>query len=104
MLINKIISSETFKAKHRLTENSFNRIRKLPFTIVITYFLHLTKGSYQQELDNCFGTANPDTTLCQVVTKSALTQARKHLAHTAFIDLNKHVVDAYYANHPHIKT
>ena len=40
----------------------------------------------------------------QVVTKSALTQARKHLSHTAFIDLNQQVINAYYAEHPDLKT
>ncbi len=39
-----------------------------------------------------------------MVTKSALTQARKHLSHTAFIDLNHQVVNDYYADHPGLKT
>ena len=39
-----------------------------------------------------------------MVTKSALSQARKQLSHTAFIDLNRQVVDAYYAAHPELKT
>ena len=38
------------------------------------------------------------------MTKSALSQARKQLSPTAFIDLNRHVVDAYYAAHPDLKT
>ncbi len=40
----------------------------------------------------------------QVVTKSALTQARKHLSHTAFTALNRKVVDAYYDHHSDLKT
>jgi len=39
-----------------------------------------------------------------VVTKSALSQARKQLAHTAFIDLNRQAVEAYYAAHSQFKT
>jgi len=39
----------------------------------------------------------------QVVTKSALSQARKHLSHTAFIDLNHQVINDYYDNHPDLK-
>ena len=38
------------------------------------------------------------------MTKSALTQARKNLSHTAFIDLNQQAVNAYYSAHPEIKT
>jgi hypothetical protein len=39
-----------------------------------------------------------------MVTKSALSQARKQLSHTAFIDLNRYAVEAYYATHPDFKT
>ncbi len=38
------------------------------------------------------------------MTKSALTQARKNVSYTAFIDLNQQAVNAYYATHPEIKT
>ncbi|MDD5579212.1 MAG: hypothetical protein PHY16_08040 [Methylobacter sp.] len=62
----------------------------------------MTKGSYQQELDNFFNLANPDNPPAQVVTKSALSQARKQLSHTAFIDLNRQAVNAYYAAHPEL--
>jgi hypothetical protein len=55
-------------------------------------------------LDNFFNVANPDNPPAQVVTKSALSQARKQLSHTAFIDLNRQAVDAYYAAHPELKT
>ena len=75
-LLNKTLSSETFKIQHRLTETSFIRTRKLSFPTLITYFLNLTKGSYQQELDNFFNVANPDNPPAQVVTKSALSQGR----------------------------
>lgn len=64
----------------------------------------MTKGSYQQELDNFFAVTCSNPTPTQVVTKSALTQARKHLSHTAFIDLNHQVVNSYYTDHPELKT
>jgi hypothetical protein len=63
----------------------------------------LNKGSYQQELDNYFAQFNDDIP-SQVLTKSALTQARKHLSHTAFTMLNRQVVDAYYAHQSDLKT
>jgi len=87
-----------------LTKNSFNRTRKLPFPVLLTYFLNLTKGSYQQELDNFFAVTDSSCLPSQVVTKSALTQARKHLSHTAFIDLNQRVVNAYYTDHRELNT
>ena len=88
-LLNKTLSSESFKIQHRLTETSFTRTRKLSFPTLIAYFLNLTKGSYQQELDNYFNVANPDNPPAQVVTKSVLSQAHKQLSHTAFLDLNR---------------
>ncbi len=97
-LINKTINSDAFKRKHRLTENSFTRTRSLPFATLVTYFLNLTKGSYQQELDNFFAVVNPDNPPSQVVTKSAITQARKNLSHTAFVDLDHQAVSSYYDN------
>ncbi len=39
-----------------------------------------------------------------MVTKSALSQARKQLSYMAFIDLNQQAVEAYYATHPEFKT
>ncbi|MDO8845736.1 IS4 family transposase [Methylicorpusculum sp.] len=98
------MSSETFKLKHRLSENSFTRTRKLSFPTLIAYFLNLTKGSYQQELDTFFSLSDTNTPPTQVVTKSALCQARKQLSPLAFIDLNRHVVDTYFAAHPELKT
>ena len=41
--------------------------------------------------------------LSQVVTKSALIQARKHLSYEAFIDLNQQSVSTYYTEHSDIK-
>jgi len=55
-------------------------------------------------LDNLFNLADPGKPPAQVVTKSALSQARKQLSHTAFIDLNRQAVEAYYAAHPELKT
>ncbi len=60
-------------------------------------------SEWRQELDNYFAQLNNDLP-SQVVTKSALTQARKYLAHTAFTALNRQIVDAYYAHHSDLKT
>ncbi len=47
---------------------------------------------------------NPDNSPAQVVTKSAVTQARKNLSHTAFVDLNHQAVTSYYDNCLDVKT
>lgn len=76
----------------------------MPFSTLVTYFLNLPKGSYQQELDNYFDLLNPDSNSNQFVSKSALSQARQNLSHTAFIDLNQSAINAYYEHHPKLKT
>ena len=93
-----------FKNKHRLSKTSFTRSRKLPFPVLVSFFLNLNKGSNQQELDNYFSLLSPDSLRIQAVTKSALTQARKQLKHTVFTDLNHQLIDSYYTNNPAIKT
>ena len=64
----------------------------------------MAKGSYQQELDNFFAVHEQRDTPYQAITKAALTQARKNLSHTAFIDLNHRVIAAYYSNNTKLKT
>ena len=59
--------------------------------------MNLVKGSAQQELDHFFKVLHDEKHARQIVTKSALVQARKKLSATAFVELNKQVVDRYYA-------
>ena len=47
---------------------------------------------------------NPGQAPTQSVSKSALSQARQHLSHTAFTDLNRRAIQTYYENHPNLKT
>ena len=47
---------------------------------------------------------NPGHPPAQVVTKSAITQARKNLSHTAFVDLNHQAVASYYDHCLNVKT
>lgn len=60
--------------------------------------MNLVKGSAQQELDHFFKVLRNEKQARQIVTKSALVQARKKLSATAFVELNKQIVDRYYAH------
>lgn len=56
----------------------------------------MRKHSNQTELDQFFKTIHGEKEASEVITKSAFFQARKQLSHTAFIALNRQVVDGVY--------
>ena len=68
------------------------------------YLLNLRKHSNQTELDQFFKSIQDQKDASQVITKSAFFQARKQLSHTAFIALNKQVVEEVYQSHWKPKT
>jgi hypothetical protein len=76
-----ITSSDTFLQRHRRDERSFIRQRKLPFTVVLTFLLRKSVKSLQRVLNEwCRETDD-------VISASALSQARQKFRHTAFIEL-----------------
>jgi hypothetical protein len=90
------MSDQAFIQKHRLSESAFTRSRKLNFKTLITFLLNHRKGATQTELDRFFAQhLDDDTPRCHI-TKSACIQARKHLSHEAFIELNHGFVDTLY--------
>jgi len=56
----------------------------------------MNKGSYQDELDNYFKALNHIEVAERVVTKGALTKARKKLNHQSFVELNDQMALHYY--------
>jgi hypothetical protein len=62
--------------------------------------MNMNKGSYQDELDNFFKTLNHLEVAERIVTKGALTKARKKLKHQAFIELNERMTSHYYSYFP----
>ena len=76
-----ITSSDTFLQRHRRDERSFTRQRKLPFTVVLTFLLRKSVKSLQRVLNEwCRDTD-------ELISASALSQARQKFRHTAFIEL-----------------
>ena len=62
----------------------------------------MNKGSYQDELDHFFKALNHLEVAERIVTKGALTKARKKLKHQTFIELNEQMTSHYYSNFPTI--
>lgn len=88
----KLIKDEDFKARHRSTPTAFTRLRALPFSIMMLLLLRKSLKSLQLVLNEFFLESDKHP-----VTASAFTQARAHLRHTAFIELNqKAVVEVMY--------
>lgn len=93
--LNKIISSQDFLARNRLSNTAFTRKRKLPLNTLILFLVNFVRGSYQDELDKFFKTIFSLDVAKRVVSKAALTKARAKLKFDAFIELNDHLVSYF---------
>lgn len=82
----------------------FVRKRVLTFPILFLYFINLPKGSYQDELDHFFKALYKLDVAVSVVSKMALTFARRKLKFSAFIVFNQYLIDFFYENFKNAKT
>jgi hypothetical protein len=90
------IKSDAFFKRHRRSEKDFTRQRCLTFLIVLCFLLNMIKRALQDELDEFFTLLSGGDLARRQVSKSAFTQARKKLKHTAFIEMNKAQVRYFY--------
>lgn len=90
--LKKRLNSKEFSDRHKTSPKAFTRNRKLPFPTLICLLANLFRSSYQNELDQFFKALGQLPVARRVVTKSALTQARKKLNHEAFIEINHHLL------------
>lgn len=90
------VFSEDFQLRHRTTNKAFSRERKLTFPRVILFLIQKSIKPLQIALNELFDRIDDDRLS---VSASAFSQARRKLAHTAFIELNKGgVVDVVYGD------
>lgn len=92
------IESRGFLERHRQHEQDFTRQRSLPFVVVVVTLLNMLKRALQDELDELFRLFDETEVAQRRVTKSAFSQARRKLKHTAFIELNQRQVAHFYAH------
>jgi len=85
------ISDVGFKHRHRRDKKWFERERKLPFVLMIILILRKSAKSVQNVLNEIAPNGHPQVNDL-LVTASAFSQARQHLAHTAFIELNQSIL------------
>jgi hypothetical protein len=85
---------DRFKGRHRTEERYFTRRRALTFPVMMVLMLQKSVKGMQLVLNEFFEKLKQHP-----VTSSAFTQARGHLRHTAFIELNqKAVLDTCYGD------
>lgn len=70
-----------------MSPRDFVRNRILNFSLVVLFIANFLKGSMQDELDNLFKAIFKWDVGQRVVTRSALSQARRKISHRAFIEL-----------------
>jgi len=83
----KLFNDDQFGCRHRKDERFFTRNRILTFGLVAMLILKKSMKSLQLILNEFAGFFN-----LMPVTGSAFTQARSHLSHTAFIELNEKAI------------
>src|ERR1043165_7389649 len=88
--------TEEFCRQHRRTEKDFTRDRLLTFPIVVLLLLQKTTRSIQRHTHDFFRQLWPKEGSVSV-TPGAWTQARGKLRHTAFIELNKDILQEFYS-------
>lgn len=93
-----LLCQSDFIDRHKTSAKAFSRTRKLPFKTLCLFLLSLVKGSLQDELDAFFQLFNGADYEERFVTKSAISQARKYLSHSAFCELSDHFIQQYYAD------
>ena len=85
--VRALVLDDGFKARHRTQAKYFTRTRVLTFALVILLILQKSVKGMQLVLNEFFGKLKR-----LPVSSSAFTQARSHLSHTAFIELNQRAV------------
>ena len=94
--IKRLLESDAFKERHRISKKAFSRNRTLTFPIVILFLLNLVKRALQDELDEFFKAIRGAKVAARVVTKSAFSQARRKFRSEAFVEMNQVQVDYFY--------
>jgi len=102
--LKNILYSQGFIARHKKNKKDFTRKRTLTFQTLFLYFINFIKGSYQDELDHYFKALFRLDVPIKIVSKMALSLARKKLEYGAFIEFNHHLLEFFYNRFRNIKT
>lgn len=93
--IKEILFSPDFVNRHKNSQKDFSRDRKLTFQTIFLFLINFIKGSYKDELDHYFKALFRLDVAISFVTKMAFSLARKKINYTAFIEMNRHLVEFF---------
>lgn len=102
--LGNILFSSDFVNRNKKSAKDFIRNRLLSFQTLVLYFINLPKGSYQDELDHFFKALYRLDVPVAIVSKMALSLARRKLKFSAFIELNRHLLNFYHKHFENSKT
>lgn len=81
----KLINSPAFLDRHRIKPTSFTRNRKMPFSSLFKYILHLPQKSLDSNLDDFFDKISPKENIS--LSKQAFSKQRQFISPNAFREL-----------------
>jgi len=95
-IIKTSINSSEFINRHKSSPKDFSRKRSLPFPTLFTFICNFLRSSIQEELDRFFQAVYKLDIPVRKATASAFCQARTKIQHTAFIEITRKSIDAFY--------
>ena len=98
--IKKKLYSNKFMEDNRISNKDFTRKRKLPFLSLVLFMINIVKQTIQKELTHFIKLIQGNEVN---VSKSAFSQGRVKLKPEAFIELNKTLVEEFYADNDYKK-
>jgi hypothetical protein len=96
--LKNLILSEDFCSRHKQSPSDFTRTRLLPFHQLIFFLMNMNNKSYQEELDRYFQTIHHFEVPERILFKGSFSKARAKLKYQAFIELNDHLSQYFYAH------
>lgn len=100
--LNSRINEKEYQPTHVVGKGSFSRRRKLTFKQLVVFLMNVVTRSLQKELNHYYKLIQSGQFDIQQISKSAFTQARAKLSHTAFVDLSDMLVEKFYKDAPYM--
>jgi hypothetical protein len=98
--LNLRLDEKEYQRGHTIGGSAFSRNRKLSFKQLVVFLMNVLTKSIQKELNHYYKLIQSGEFDITHVSKSAFTQARAKLKHTAFVELSDRVVDEFYNEAP----
>lgn len=94
------LNEKEYQRAHAVGRGAFSRDRKLNFRQLVVLLMNVLTKSIQKELNHYYKLIHDGEFDLPQISKSAFTQARAKLKHTAFVELSDRVIDEFYSEAP----